>query len=209
MNFVFFGLQGSGKGTQAKIIAQKHNLMHISTGDLLRSATGSLKQEIDSYILKGNLVPDELIVRILKERIKNPDCQNGVILDGFPRTIEQAKSLEPVMKIDSAFNIEISDPEAIKRMKGRWNCQKCKTAWNYVTEPKPKVLGICDYDGEKLSQRADDINDEAIATRLRTYHEEISPLLKFYNTVKVNGEQPINKVTEDIEKAIKFLTMFR
>jgi adenylate kinase len=209
MKYVFLGIQGSGKGTQAKIIAEKEKICHISTGDLLRAATGSLKDEADKYMSQGKLIPDELMLKILKERMKNSDCQNGFILDGFPRNLEQAKALDEGIKIDNAFNIEISDEEAIKRLKGRWNCKKCGIAYNYVTSPKPKQEGICDKCGEKLTQRADDIDDRAISQRLKTYHEETTPIIKFYNTVKVNGMQPIEKVTQDIEKAIKFLRMFK
>ena len=209
MNYLFIGIQGSGKGTQAKIIAQKENLVHISTGDLLRNTTGELRKEVDSYITIGKLVPDELILKILLEKLKSLGEQ-GIILDGYPRNIEQAKQLEASgVKIDNAFNIEISDEEAIRRLKGRWNCKKCGIAYNYVTSPKPKQEGICDTCKEKLYQRQDDINDEAIAQRLQIYHDEMKLVIKFYNTVRVNGEQPIEKVTEDIQKAIKFIKMFK
>lgn len=212
MNYVFMGIQGSGKGTQAKIIAEKEKLAHISSGDLLRALTpdSPLKAEADSFMQQGKLIPDELMLRILKDRLSNEDCQNGFILDGFPRNLEQAKSLDTAgIKIDNAFNIEISDEEAIKRLKGRWNCKKCGIAYNYATTPKPKQEGICDKCGEKLTQRADDLNDAAIQERLKVYHIETTPIIKFYNTVKVNGNQPIEKVTENIQKAIKFLRMFK
>lgn len=209
LKLVFFGIQGSGKGTQAKIIADKYKLCHISTGDLLRDSKGKLKQEADRYIHEGSLVPDDIILRMLKTRLKKKDCERGFILDGFPRNIEQARELDKTIKIDNAFNIEISDEEARRRMKGRWNCPKCGTAYNTVTEPQPKQAGICDKDGEKLVQRKDDVSDEAINKRLDIYHGGTEPVLKFYNTIKVNGEQTIEKVNEDLEKAIKMLTMFR
>jgi len=208
MNFVFVGPQGSGKGTQAKIIAQKNNLIHISTGDLLRALTGELKKEAESYTNSGNLVPDEFILKILKHRLEKSDCANGVILDGYPRNMHQACELEKMMKIDNAFNIQISDEEAVKRISGRFSCPKCGVGYNTHTEPKPKNPGICDHDGEKLVQRKDD-TQEAVKKRLEDYHKETTPIIKFYNTVKVNGEQPIEKVTQDIEKAIKFLRMFK
>lgn len=210
MNYVFLGVQGSGKGTQAKVIAEKEKIAHISSGDLLRAASGSLKQEVDQYMQQGKLIPDELMLKILKERLQAEDCQNGFILDGFPRNLEQAKALDAVgIKIDNAFNIEISDEEAKKRLKGRWNCKKCGIAYNYVTAPKPAKEGVCDKCQGPLTQRADDVSDEAIDQRLKIYHEETKPLIKFYNTVKVNGMQDITKVTEDIVKAIKFLRMFK
>jgi len=208
MNFVFVGPQGSGKGTQAKIIAQKNNMVHISTGDLLRALTGELKKEADSFMLTGKLVPDEFVLKILKHRLEKEDCKSGVILDGYPRNLDQAKELEKIMKIDNAFNIQISDEESVKRISGRFSCPKCGAGYNIYTEPKPKVLGICDHDGEKLIQRKDD-TPEAVKKRLEDYHKETTPIIKFYNTINVNGEQPIEKVTQDIEKAIKFLRMFK
>jgi len=209
MKYIFIGKAGSGKGTQAKIIAEKYKIAHISTGDILRSTNGELKKEIDSYINFGKLIPDDLMLKILVKRLEEKDCENGFILDGFPRNIEQAKALDNIIKIDSAFNIEISDEETIKRMKGRWNCKKCGIAYNLVTAPKPKNPEVCDICQEKLTQRKDDTDEEAIKQRLATYHQETSPIIKFYNTVRVNGEQPIEKVTQDIEKAIKFLTLFK
>ena len=125
MILLFVGAQGSGKGTQAKIISKELNLCHISTGDLLRGTDGKLKEEIDSYINKGQLVPDKMIVKILKQRIKKEDYKNGFILDGFPRNLQQAEEFEKIGKIDKVIEISISDKEAIKRLKGRWNCKKC------------------------------------------------------------------------------------
>lgn len=210
MNYLFIGVQGSGKGTQAKMISKSLNIPHISTGDLLRATTGELRAEIDSYITKGNLIPNELMLKILKERISRDDCQNGFLLDGYPRNIQQAKDLDAAgIKIDNAFNIEISDAEALKRIKGRWSCKKCGAGYNYATAPKPKQEGICDICGEPLSQRADDSSDDAINQRLKTYHDEIGPVIKFYNTTKINGEQSIEKVSEDIQKAIKWMRMFK
>lgn len=198
MKLLFVGVQGSGKGTQAKIIASKLNLAHISTGDLLRSAEGELKKEIDSYIHTGKLVPNELVLKILIVRIEKPDCKKGFILDGYPRNINQAKEMDKLIKINKVFDIEISDKEAIKRLNGRWNCKKCSIPYNLLTSPKPKKEGVCDKCGEKLYQREDDINEKAVKKRLKIYHEETKPVLKFYNSIKVNGEQSIEKVTQDI-----------
>ena len=206
---VFVGVQASGKGTQAQIVSKKLGIAHISSGDLLRGTQGELKKEVDVYMVSGKLIPDALMIKILNERIKHDDCKNGFILDGFPRNLEQAKELDKTVKVDNAFNIEISDEEAKKRLKGRWNCKNCGSSYNYITAPKPQKQGICDKCGGVLSQRADDVNDEAIDERLRVYHEETTPIIKFYNTVRVNGNQSIEKVTEDIMKAVKFLMMFR
>lgn len=195
-------MQGSGKGTQAQIISKKLGLFHISTGDLLRSAEGELRKEIDAYIKFGNLVPDELILKILKKRILEHDCKKGFILDGFPRNLKQAEELDKIAKIDKIVEIKISDEEAIKRMNGRWNCKKCSIAYNYITEPKPKVAGKCDKCGSILAQREDDVNKKAIKQRLKTYYEETAPILEHYNHIKIDGNQAIEKVTEDLLKVL-------
>jgi len=205
MILLFVGAQGSGKGTQAKIISKKIKIVHISSGDILRETSGKLKEQVDSYMNKGALVPDKIIAKILKERIKKEDCKNGFILDGFPRNLEQAEEFEKIRKIDRIIEISISDEEAIKRLKGRWNCKKCGIAYNVVTMPKPKKDKKCDQCGEELSQRNDDINDEAIKKRLAIYHEETTPILSKYRdrAIKINGEQEIDRITEDILKILK------
>ncbi len=211
MNYLFIGIQGSGKGTQAEITSKNLNMPHISTGDLLRATTGKEREEIDSYITKGNLVPNSLILKILLERLSMKDCKNGFILDGYPRNLQQAEDMDAIgIKIDNAFNIEISDQEAVRRIIGRWSCKKCGTTYNInVKSLKPKQDKICDACGSELSQRTDDASIDAINQRLKTYHKEITPVIKFYNTTKVNGEQPVEKVSEDIEKAIKWMRMFK
>jgi len=203
MKLIFAGIQGSGKGTQAQIISQKLGICHISTGDLFRNASGDLKKEIDSYMNSGKLVPDELTLRILKERLSKEDCSKGFILDGYPRNKSQVHDLKKITSIDKAVYIKISDSEAIKRMKGRWNCKKCSVAYNYATMPRPKVLGVCDKCGENLTQRKDDVSDEAINKRLETFHSEIDAILFAYNVVEVDGEQTIDEVTRDILLELK------
>jgi len=201
MILIFVGPQGSGKGTQAKIIAQKMNIAHISTGDLLRNLQGDLKQKVDEIMHKGNLIPDELIIEIIKKRILNQDCKSGFILDGFPRNIEQAKKLDEKIKVDKIIEISISDEEAIKRLSGRLTCKKCGAGFNSMTAPKPKQKGICDFCGGELYTRDDD-NEEAIKKRLKIYHNQTEPILKHYNSIKIDGEQSIEKVTEDIIKEL-------
>jgi adenylate kinase len=204
MIILFVGPQGSGKGTQAKIISKKLDLCHISTGDLLREAKGKLKQEVDSYINKGNLVPDKLIAELLKQKIKDTRCEKGIILDGFPRNLNQAEELDKIIKVDKIFEIEISDEEAIKRLMGRWNCEKCRIMYNVHTMPKPKQKGICDKCGQQLSQREDDADETAIKKRLGIYHNETEPMLEKYkdSLIKINGEQSIEKMTDDILKKL-------
>ncbi len=205
MIILFIGPQGSGKGTQAKIISKKLNIVHISTGDLLRSATGKLKEKIDSYINKGKLIPDKFILKLLKKRIKQPDCKNGIILDGYPRNLSQTEDLEKITGIDKIFEIHISDKEAIKRLLGRWNCKKCGIAYNLITQPKPKNNHICDICKIPLYQRKDDIDKTAINKRLKIYHKDTKPILKKFKNraIIINGEQTIEKITEDILKKLQ------
>lgn len=203
MNIIFIGAQGSGKGTQAKIISEKLKIPHISTGDLLRNVKGNLKEQVDSYMHSGKLIPDELMLRVLEERLKQRDCKNGFILDGFPRNLSQANTLDKITKIDKVIEIFISDKQALKRLSGRWNCKKCGTTYNILTQPKPKEKGICDKCNLPLYQREDD-KEEAIKARLKIYHRETEPVLKHYKSEKINGMQNIEKVTEDILKVLKF-----
>jgi len=204
MKLLFIGPQGSGKGTQAAIISKEINIPHISTGDLFRAATGTLKEELDSYMNSGKLVPDELTLKILKQRLEHHDCKKGFILDGFPRNLKQAELLEHITKIDKVIEIDISDKEAIKRLSGRVSCEKCKAGYNLVTEPKPKNPHKCDICQGKLIQRADD-TEQAIKKRLETYHKETEPILKKYENllITINGEQNIDKITEEILEKLK------
>ncbi len=197
MRLIFIGPQGSGKGTQAKVISEVLNVPHISTGDLLRNAQGELKKQVDEYMLKGHLIPDELMIKILKERISKPDCKKGFILDGFPRNLNQAEELEKEIEIDKYFEIFITDEEAVKRLSGRWNCRNCDIAYNIITMPKPKIPGKCDQCNGDLSQREDD-KEDAIKKRLEIYHNETEPILEKYDVIRINGKQKIERVTHDI-----------
>jgi adenylate kinase len=201
MKIIFIGPQGSGKGTQAKIISEELKIPHISTGDLFRSIEGKLKEEIDAYVNKGQLVPDELTVKLLKERISKPDCRQGFILDGFPRNLNQAKLLEKITKIDKVIEINISDELAVERIFSRISCRKCGAVYNLITNP-PRKLNVCDRCQGELYRRADD-NPNAIRKRLETYHKETEPILKKYNdiTVRINGDQEIDKIAMDIMEA--------
>lgn len=205
MKLVITGPQGSGKGTQAKILAKKLNIIHISTGELFRNAQGSIKEEIDSYINKGNLVPDELTVKMLKERISQPDAKKGFILDGFPRNLEQSKSLDNEINIDKVIEISLSNEEAIKRLSGRRFCPRCGREYNLETSPKPKENNLCDNCGLELKKRNDD-NPEAIKKRLEIYHNKTKPILEHYKKqnklISINGEDTIENVQEKILKKL-------
>jgi len=198
------GIQGSGKGTQAKAIAKKLELAHISTGDLFRGATGKLRMKLKEIMDSGQLVPNELTLEILKKRITQDDCKNGIILDGFPRNLEQAKYLEKEITINKVVEIKISDKESIKRLSGRFSCQNCKKGYNIYTTPKPQQEQICDNCGGKLIQRADD-TPNAIQKRINTYHEQTEPILEFYKEklITTNGEKSIEIVKKNILNLLK------
>lgn len=202
MKIIFVGAQASGKGTQAKIISEKLHVPHISTGDLFRNAQGEIRKELDTYMTAGKLVPDTLVIKMLKERMSQQDAQAGFILDGFPRNLQQAKELDSITQIDKVVEISIPDEEAIKRLSGRISCKNCKEGYNIFTEPKPKVAGKCDKCGGELIQRADD-KEDAIKKRLEIYHNETEPILQHYKSIKINGVQSIDNVTKDILKALK------
>lgn len=203
MKLIFIGLQGCGKGTQAKILSKKLNLPHISTGDLFRALDGNLKQEVDAIINQGNLVPDELTIKILKQRLNQSDKEQGFILDGFPRNLNQAKLLETITQPNKIIEITLHDQEAIKRISGRINCKSCGAIFNKFTNP-PKQKNICDNCQGELNQRADD-TEEAVKKRLETYHNETEPILDYYKdkVITINGEQTIENIAKEIEEKIK------
>lgn len=182
MKLILLGAPGAGKGTQAEILCKRLGIPTISTGNILRAAmkegtpTG-LKAK--SYIDAGALVPDEVIIGIVNERLAQPDCRNGYILDGVPRTIAQAKALEKAgIQFDAVVSLEISEEEILRRMSGRRVCEACGSSYNVVAIP-PRVEGICDNCGGKLIQRKDD-TPETVRERLKVYHNETEPLVDFY-----------------------------
>ncbi|MGO1314647.1 MAG: adenylate kinase [Staphylococcus equorum] len=208
MNIILMGLPGAGKGTQASEIVKKFPIPHISTGDMFRKAIKDgtdLGKEAKSFMDRGELVPDEVTVGIVKDRISEDDAKKGFLLDGFPRTIEQAEALNEIMqeldrKIDAVINIEVAEEELMNRLTGRRICEKCGTAYHLVFNP-PKVEGICDLDGGKLYQREDD-NPETVANRLNVNVKQSKPILEFYDNKKVlkniDGSRDIKVVTEDV-----------
>ncbi|MDT0738420.1 adenylate kinase [Staphylococcus haemolyticus] len=208
MNIILMGLPGAGKGTQASEIVKKFPIPHISTGDMFRKAIKDetdLGKEAKSYMDRGELVPDEVTVGIVKERISEDDAKKGFLLDGFPRTIDQAESLNDIMSeldrnIDAVINIEVPEEELMNRLTGRRICEKCGTTYHLVFNP-PKVDGICDIDGGKLYQREDD-NPETVSNRLNVNVKQSKPILEYYNEKgvlkNIDGAKDIDDVTKDV-----------
>lgn len=187
MKIIMLGAPGAGKGTQAKMIAEKYSVPHISTGDIFRTNIKNgteLGMEAKKYMDQGLLVPDELTVKILLDRVANEDCKNGYVLDGFPRTIPQAQVLDKALtelgdKIDYAINVEVPDENIVKRMGGRRACLSCGATYHIEHVP-PKAEGICDTCGKELVLRDDD-KPETVMNRLDVYHKQTQPLIDFYS----------------------------
>lgn len=215
MNIILMGLPGAGKGTQASEIIKKYPIPHISTGDMFRKAIKDeteLGKEAKSYMDRGELVPDEVTVGIVKERISEDDAKKGFLLDGFPRTIEQAEALNSILKdlgreIDAVVNIDVPEEELMNRLTGRRICEICGTTYHLVFNP-PKVEGVCDLEGGKLYQREDD-NPETVANRLDVNIKQSKPILDFYSQMgvlkNIDGSKNINEVTEDVIRILESL----
>ena len=202
MNIIFFGAPGAGKGTQAEIVSQKMNIPTISTGAIIRAAIKAgtdMGKSAQSYIEKGALVPDEVVIGIIKDRLDEDDCNNGFILDGFPRTIPQAEALDKMgIRIDTVLELHVPDEEIVIRMSGRRVCSKCGAT--YHTEFNPSTAGDkCDKCGEVLSIRKDD-DPQVVKSRLVVYHNETEPLKEYYgkkNLVKtVIGQKELADTTK-------------
>ena len=208
MNLILLGAPGAGKGTQAELLVEKLSIPAISTGNMLREAIANgteLGKKAKEYMDGGNLVPDELILGIVADRVAQPDCQKGFILDGVPRTLAQAEALEAKgVKIDHVVSIEVDDSEIEGRMTGRRVCGKCGASYHIEANP-PKKDGICDSCGGELVIRKDDA-PETVRKRLQVYHASTEVLKEFYEKLGrlrlVNGSQPIEKANEDILAAI-------
>ncbi len=208
MKIIMLGAPGAGKGTQAKMIADKYGIPHISTGDIFRAnikEQTALGLEAKTYMDKGALVPDELTVKILLDRVAKEDCNAGYVLDGFPRTIPQAEVLDKAVAelgetIDYAINVEVPDENIIRRMSGRRACLACGATY-HVEHVPPKAEGICDRCGKELVLRDDD-QPETVKKRLQVYHEQTQPLIEYYskkNILKeVDGTQDMKDVFADI-----------
>jgi len=215
MNLILMGLPGAGKGTQAERIIAKYNIPHISTGDMFRAAIKEgteLGLKAKSFMDQGALVPDEVTIGIVRERLSKEDCDNGFLLDGFPRTVAQASALEEIVKdlgkkIDYVINIDVDSDLLLKRLTGRRICKDCGSTYHLVFNP-PAVEGVCDKCGGELYQRSDD-NEETVANRLEVNIKQTQPLLNFYEELgylrNINSVQEIGKVFEDIEALIGVL----
>lgn len=209
MKLILLGAPGAGKGTQAEVISEKYNIPTISTGNIIRAALKNGTEmgiKAKSYIDAGELVPDDVVIGIIKERLAEPDCKDGYILDGFPRTIPQAEALDKMgFGIDAALSIEVADEEIVKRMSGRRVCEKCGAS--YHTEYKiPEKEGVCNLCGGKLVIRPDD-EPETVKNRLNVYHEQTEPLKDFYQAagklLTVLGQDEVKDTTRLVLEALE------
>ena len=212
MKIIMLGAPGAGKGTQAMKIAEKYQIPHISTGDIFRANIKEgteLGKKAKSYMDQGQLVPDELTLELIMDRFQNPDCANGYVLDGFPRTIPQAEALTEALAkkgetIDYAINVEVPDENIINRMGGRRACLACGSTYHIVYAPT-RVEGICDRCGEKLVLRDDD-KPETVKNRLNVYHNQTQPLIEYYTSqgklAEVDGTQSMEDVFNAIVKIL-------
>jgi len=210
---VLLGAPGAGKGTQAVYVAQKLGLVQIATGDLFRQAIEQgteLGMQAKSYMEKGMLVPDEVTIRVVLERLSMPDCESGVIFDGFPRNLEQARALDEALTkqakaIDRVLYIKVSEEELLKRLSGRWICRNCQAPYHAVDSP-PTIWGTCDRCGGELYQRPDD-TVETVKKRLQVYFTQTAPLINYYNRAgkltEVAGEGDIGEVGARMIEALR------
>jgi len=208
MKLIMFGAPGAGKGTQAVKISEKLGIPTISTGAVIRSEIekgSEIGNQVQDIIKRGELVSDEIVLKMVEIRLQEPDCANGFILDGFPRTIPQAEGLEALgYKIDRVVNIDVADETIIDRLSGRLECPKCHAIFHKTTK-KPKVEGICDLCGDTLATRADD-QPEVIKNRLNVFHEQTEPLKEYYSkkglVADIKDLGSVEKITEEIFKQL-------
>ena len=213
MYIILLGAPGAGKGTQAVMLAEKLGLPQVASGDLFRAALAQeteLGLKAKAYMEKGQLVPDEITIQMVLDRLADPDCAGGAILDGFPRNTQQAEALDKALSaqhkaIDKVVYIKVSEAELIKRLAGRWICRNCQAPYHEVDSP-PKVKGKCDRCGGELYQRADD-TVETVKKRLVVYFNETSPLIDYYKAAgklaEVNGEGGVADIAGRIDGALK------
>jgi adenylate kinase len=213
LNFIFLGSPGAGKGTQAALLSEKLGIPHISTGDMLREELKkgtSLGLKVKAFMAKGELVPDQVILEVMKERLEEKDCEAGFILDGFPRTLVQAENLDVLLeeinkKIDRVVKIKVSKETVVKRLSARLVCPQCGADYNLENRP-PRQAGICDLCGGILEQRIDDRKD-VILNRLQVYEKQTQPLESYYRKqgklIEINGEMGQEQVLNEILKNVR------
>ncbi|HBV97611.1 MAG: adenylate kinase [Peptococcaceae bacterium BICA1-7] len=213
MNLLIMGPPGAGKGTQAEVLVKELNIVHISTGDMFREAIKQgteMGKKAKEYMDQGALVPDEVVIGMVKERLSQPDTKGGFLLDGFPRTVEQAGALDKTLasldiKLDGVVNIVVPLDKLMARLTGRRVCKGCGASYHVIFNP-PKAEGKCNTCGGELYQRTDD-NEESVGTRLKAYQDKTQPLIDYYKgkglLMDINGDQEIKKVLDEIVKALK------
>ena len=209
MKLILLGAPGAGKGTQAEIICERYNIPAISTGNIIREALKSGTEmgiRAKSYMDEGKLVPDEVVIGIIQERLAKNDCSNGFVLDGFPRTIPQAEALDKMhISIDKVLDIEVSDEAIVQRMSGRRVCEKCGASYHLIYK-KPNVDGVCDKCGGTLVQRKDD-HPDTVKERLNVYHEQTEPLKDYYSKQGklciVEGQDDVADTTKKVLAALE------
>ena len=213
MNLIMLGPPGAGKGTQAAMLAERLGIPHVASGDLFREALQAeteLGLMAKSYMDRGELVPDEVTIAMIRERLLKPDCGKGIILDGFPRTIEQAEALKELLAeqgkmIDAALFIDASEDELVRRLSSRWTCRNCQAIYNLISNP-PKKESKCDVCGGELWQRSDDA-PQTVRNRIRIYWEQTSPLTNYYRDegllITIESEGGIERVQKKILEALQ------
>jgi adenylate kinase len=213
MNLVLLGPPGAGKGTQAASLAEQYGIPQISTGEILRDVAqrgGELGRQVAELIDHGRMVPDDIILDLVWERLEQPQAQAGFVLDGFPRSVSQAEALDRYLRskrrpLTAVLDLDVDDEELIRRLSGRRICPRCEASYHVLFRP-PQVAGRCDRDGQPLEQRADD-HPDAIRERLSIYHQRTEPVLEYYRAAgllrPIDGEQPVGEVTGQIRQVLE------